>query len=79
MTNINKNSIHKIERGIPLPSNRSGKTSWIQLARNMQIEDSVLLENKKELYLMRSAMYTLRYSTTFEQLENDKYRIWRTK
>tara|TARA_R100000781_G_scaffold114863_1_gene87313 strand:- start:3123 stop:3362 length:240 start_codon:yes stop_codon:yes gene_type:complete len=79
MTNINKNSIHKIERGIPLPSNRSGKTSWIQLARNMQIEDSVLLENKKELYLMRSAMYTLRYSTTFKQLENDKYRIWRTK
>ena len=79
MTNINKNSIHKIERGIPLPSNRSGKTSWIQLARNMQIGDSVLLENIKELYCMRTAMYKLRYGTTFEQLENDKYRIWRTK
>ena len=79
MTNINKNSIDRIERGVPLPSNRSGKTGWMQLTRNMQIGDSVLLENIKELYLMRNAMYKLRYSTTFQQLENDKYRIWRTK
>lgn len=79
MTNINKNSIHKIERGVPLPSNRSGKTSWMQLARNMQIGDSVFLENIKELYLIRTAMYRLKHSTTYQQLENDKYRIWRTK
>jgi len=51
----------------------------MQLARNMQIGDSVLLENLKELYLIRTAMYRLKYSTTYQQLENDKFRIWRTK
>ena len=50
-----------------------------QMATFILTLESSALKNIKELYLIRTAMYRLKHSTTYQQLENDKYRIWRTK
>ena len=55
MTNINKNSIYKIERGIPLPSNRRGG-KWAILCSQMNDGDSVVVANHNEVVNMRQAI-----------------------
>ena len=76
MTNINKNSIYKIERGIPLPSNRRGG-KWTILCSQMNDGDSVVVANHNEVANMRQAIIRSKKKSSAKQLTDGSYRIWK--
>ena len=76
MTNINKNSIYKIERGIPLPSNRKGG-KWANLCSQMNDGDSVVVANHNEVVNMRQAIIRSKKKSSAKQLLDGSYRVWK--
>jgi hypothetical protein len=44
----------KIEKNVPLPRNKYGR--WIELAKKMEVGDSVVLKNNKETMSLGQAM-----------------------
>ena len=76
MTNINKNSIYKIERGIPLPSNRKGG-KWANLCSQMNDGDSVVVANHNECINMRQAIIRSKKKSSAKQLPDGSYRVWK--
>ena len=77
MTNINKNSIPEIERGIPLPSNR--KSGWSLTVSKMSEGDSIVVKNYTELNKMRSALTRAGWGSSATELENQTFRVWKVK
>ena len=77
MTNINKNSIHEIERGIPLPSN--WKSGWSLTVSKMSEGDSIVVKNYTELNKMRNALNRVGWGSTVRELEDRTFRVWKVK
>mgnify|MGYP003113400533 CR=1 FL=1 len=77
MTNINKNSVLEIERGIPLPSNI--KSGWALTVSKMSEGDSVVVKNFTELNKMRSALSRAGWGSSAMELEDQTFRVWKVK
>ena len=77
MTNINKNSVLEIERGIPLPSNI--KSGWALTVSKMSEGDSVVVKNFTELNKIRSALSREGWGSRAMELENQTFRVWKVK
>ena len=77
MTNINKNSVLEIERGIPLPSNI--KSGWALTVSKMSEGDSVVVKNFSELNKMRSALSRAGWGSSSMKLEDQTFRVWKVK
>ena len=77
MTNINKNSVLEIERGIPRPSNI--KSGWALLVSKMSEGDSVVVKNFTELNKMRSALSRAGWGSSAMELEDQTFRVWKVK
>ncbi len=77
MTNINKNSVLEIERGIPLPSNI--KSGWALTVSKMSEGDSVVVKNFSELNKMRSALSRAGWGSSAMELEDQTFRVWKVK
>ena len=76
MTNIDKkSSMYIIERGIPLPSNRTGNSKWSIIASQMVHGDSVVVKDC-EKNKMRCAITRLGQGSSGMKLSNGNWRIW---
>lgn len=80
MTNIDKNSIYKIERGVPIPSNRK-RGKWVDLASRMNDYDSVVVKTPNECVNMRQAIIRKGKKSSARSFLNHEtgtnfYRVW---
>ena len=65
----------KIDKNIPIPDKgRHGK--WKELVSQMDVGDSVLIDNKRERSAINNAMVAKGYKGT-QRIEGDKIRVWR--
>jgi hypothetical protein len=67
----------EIEKDIPLPRRRGGRVSRFDPLLDMEVKDSVRLENYREaasaqMFLSRRKMYC-----TMRKQEDGTYRLWR--
>lgn len=68
----------KIEKGVPIPEER--KTSQMrQVARQMQIGDSVVVYELKDRNGLYSHLRSIGHKSTSRKLSDGTYRIWRIK
>lgn len=64
----------KIEKDVPIPS-KNKSANWYYLARDMEVGDSVLVNDFAEKERMRVGLkaYGVKVAT---RAEGDKYRVW---
>ena len=69
----------KIEKDVPIPS-KNKSANWYYLARDMEVGDSVVVNNFAEKERMRVGLkaYGVRVATRAEG-EGTKYRVWCTE
>ena len=70
--------MHKpiIEKNIPIPRKQVKKAKWVLLVDQMDVGDSVLVDNKRERSALNNAMVAKGYKAT-QRIEGDKLRVWR--
>ena len=66
----------KIEKNIPLPRKQAKKATWAALVDNMDVGDSVLVNNVTERASLTNAIKAQGYEVTTRK-EDDKFRVWR--
>ena len=71
---------HKIEKGVPIPMKHThGK--WVTLAREMEVNDSVVLDTEHHAISLRAAIKRIHKGKTAVRIRDDNksWRVWRTK
>ena len=68
----------KIEKGIAIPPNTAGRPAkWSILAREMEVDDSVLLKSKTDVAALRRAIYNTGHKAIGRTLAPNEYRLWK--
>jgi len=65
-----------IEKNIPIPRKQGKKATWAALVDNMDVGDSVLVNNGSERASLTNAIKAQGYEVTTRK-EDDKFRVWR--
>ena len=65
-----------IEKNIPIPRRQGKKATWAALVDNMDVGDSVLVNNGSERASLTNASKAQGYEVTTRK-EDDKFRVWR--
>jgi len=66
----------KVDKNIPIPRKQHKKATWAALVDQMDVGDSVLVDNKRERSAINNAMVAKGYKGT-QRIEGDKIRVWR--
>ena len=66
----------KIEKNIPVPRKQHKTSTWATLVDQMDVGDSILVNNKSERASLTTAIKAQGYQATTRQV-NGKFRVWR--
>jgi len=66
----------KIDKNIPIPRKQHKKATWAALVDQMDVGDSVLVNNIAERAALTNAIKAQGYEATTRK-EDDKFRVWR--
>jgi len=66
----------RIDKNIPVPRKQVKKAIWATLVDNMDVGDSVLVNNIAERAALTNAIKAQGYEATTRK-EDDKFRVWR--
>jgi hypothetical protein len=66
----------RIDKNIPVPRKQIKKAIWATLVDNMDVGDSVLVNNSAERASLTNAIKAQGYEATTRK-EDDKFRVWR--
>jgi len=69
----------KIEKGIRIPSRRSGGRDWAELADGMGVKDSVLVNTRIQANSLGQALKRRGYHVITRGAGKDKVRVWSLK
>ena len=65
----------RIDKNIPVPRKQVKKAIWATLVDNMDVGDSVLVNNIAERAALTNAIKAQGYEATTRK-EDDKFRVW---
>ncbi len=70
---------YKIEKGIPIPHDGKGKDGgkWANIARAMEVGDSVLVHGRIEAMNMRNAIVRLGFKCVTRGNDQPQTRVWK--
>jgi len=66
----------KIEKGIKIPSRRSGGRDWAELADGMKPKDSVLVNTRIQANTLRQALVRRGYKVATRGAGKERIRVW---
>jgi len=66
----------RIDKNIPVPRKQVKKAIWATLVDNMDVGDSVLVNNVSERQSLTMAIKAQGYEVTTRKVD-DKFRVWR--
>jgi len=66
----------KIDKNIPIPRKQHKKATWAALVDQMDVGDSVLVNNVSERQSLTMAIKAQGYEVTTRKVD-DKFRVWR--
>ena len=71
------NPAYKIEKDIPIPCHGKGSQKWIEIARQMEVGDSVLVNGRIEAMNMRTAIVRLGFKCVTRGNDKPQTRVWK--
>ena len=69
--------VYTIERGIELTPRPHRPLIWGHLLKQMQVGDSIVVEDKRKAGLLQTSGYRMKMKFAYRVLSDNRARIWR--